>query len=77
MRRREGGIFQETTVCPAVGATFDTHCFSEVGAPINEIFDVVKVQCGTFCLVYNSDWYWVMRVDTLGYGLDQFRVIVT
>ena len=48
-----------------------------MGAPINEIFDEVKVQCGAFCLVYNSDWYWVMRVDTMGYGLDQFRVIVT
>ena len=48
-----------------------------MGAPINEIFDMVKVQCGTFCLVYNSDWYWVMRVDTMEYGLDQFRVIVS
>ena len=70
-------MWYKNTGCPTVGATFDTPCFMELGAPINEIFDVVKVQIGTFCLVYNSAWYWVMEVDTTGYGSDHFKVIVT
>ena len=59
-------------MCPAVGATFDILCFLKLGSRINEIFDGVKVQNGTFYLVYNSAWYWVMEVDTVGYGSDQF-----
>ena len=59
-------------MCPAVGATFDILCFLELGSRINEIFDGVKVQIGTFCLVYNCACYWVMEVDTVGYGSDQF-----
>ena len=51
-----------TTVCPEVGDTFDTPCFSEVGAPIHEIFYVVIVGSGTFRLVYNSAWFWVIGV---------------
>ena len=65
-------VENKNTVCPEVGDTFDTPCFSEVCAPIHEIFYVVIVGSGTFRLVYNSAWYWVMEVDTVGYGSDQF-----
>ena len=57
---------------PVIGATFDILCFLELGSPIKEIFDVIKVQSSTFYLVYNSAWYWVMEIDTVGYGSDQF-----
>ena len=47
---------EEYTVCPEVGDTFDAPCFSEVGAPIHEIFYMVIVGSGTFRLVYNNAW---------------------
>ena len=59
-------------MCPAVGATYDILCFLELGSRINEIFDRVKIQNSTFYPLYNRSWYWVMEVDTVGYGSDQF-----